>query len=464
MRRFDLETSFIRHVVHPVWARRDHPAFARYLRQFQETQYLSKIALAELQRGQVRNLLHHAFDHCAFYRQRIEEAKLRPADFEDVGCLTALPPLTKTDIQQNMQTMMADNVPESERVPNQTGGSTGAPLQFYVDKERLDSRMASTARHDSWAGFHSGDWVAYLWGARLDMITTPSTWDFLRNRLLYRRIELNTSSISEKDWVKFISEVRRIKPRVMLAYAQSAVLFANYVKDHGISDITFDSIITTSEILFPEQRTLLEEVFAAKVFNRYGSREVSVIASECDEHSGMHVNADALFLELHPDANVQHPSGKILITDMLNRSMPLIRYEIGDIARWADDDECACGRRLPRLQELQGRLTDFLVMPDGSYVSGVALLTWVFADVKELQHVQIVQDAYDRITLRIVPKPSWDASVEKMLRERFARYLHPDVKIVIEQCANVEMAVSGKRRFVINQIPAGASIPVKSRS
>ena len=451
MPRFDLETTFIRHVVHPVWAKRDHPAYARYRKEFERTQYLSKSDLAELQRKRVQQILQHAFDHCTFYRQRFEEAKLRAQDFGDTGCLTALPALTKTDIQRNMSGLLADNVPENERARNQTGGSTGAPLQFYVDKERLDSRMASTARHDSWAGFEVGDWIAYLWGARLDMLVTPSAWNRMRNRLIYRRVELNTSSIAEQDWVKFIAEVRRIRPSVMLAYAQSAVLFAKYLREHGISDISFSSIITTAEMLLPGQREFLEETLRGKVFNRYGCRELSVIASECESHRGMHVNADALFVEIEPDESLPAPSGKILITDMMNRSMPLIRYEIEDIASWSNGQECECGRKLPLMTALQGRSTDFLTMPDGRKISGPSL-TLVIADVCELQHMQIVQNAPDHITLRVVPGRNWETGVEERLRQRLALYLDPRMRLTVEKCSELQIAASGKHRFVINEV------------
>src|ERR1700753_935172 len=97
----NLGSSFVRHVVHPLWARRDHPAYKRYLANFQKSQYFNKQQLAELQRAQMRDILNHAYAHCAFYRDRMSAAGLTPKDFDDVACLRALPPLTKTDIQRN---------------------------------------------------------------------------------------------------------------------------------------------------------------------------------------------------------------------------------------------------------------------------------------------------------------------------------------------------------------------------
>jgi phenylacetate-CoA ligase len=450
---FDIESAVVRYILHPLWAIRDHPYYGSYRRQVEAAQFLTPQELKQLQHQRLGELLEHAYFHTQFYRDRLDAAGVKPADFYAPECLRAIPVLTKLDIQQNMQAMTADNVPADRRAKNQTGGSTGMPVQFYVDLERFDSRMASTARHDAWAGYRAGDWCAYLWGARLDMISGQHLWDRLRNRFLYRRIELNTSGISAQDWKVFLAEVRRKRPRVMLAYAQSAVLFAKHVRENDIRDIHFRSIITTSEVLFPEQRRLLEETFQAEVFNRYGSREVSVVASECERHTGLHVNADALLMEIQPDPSIPAPDGKILITDLLNRSMPLIRYEIGDVGRWSET-ACSCGRGLPLLQDLQGRLTDFLVMPDGRQISGVALLTWVFADIRELQHVQIIQDSRDEVKLKIVPGPTYSQTVEGRLRDRLRHYLHSEVKISVELCDEVEISASGKRRFVINRLPS----------
>jgi phenylacetate-CoA ligase len=447
----DLESSFVRHVIHPLWAWRDHPAYKRHLANFRRSQYFNQEQLAELQRTQVRDLLQHAYAHCAFYRDRMQAAGLSPNDFNDIACLRALPTLTKTDIQRNMAGLQADNVPESARQRNQTGGSTGAPLQFYVDKERLDSRMASTVRHDAWANYGPGDWLATLWGARLDLAEDDTFVNRMRNRLLYRSISLNTSAVSEKDWQVFLADVRRFKPRAMLAYAQSAVMFADYVRENKIQDITFDSIITSAEVLLPGQREYLQETFHGTVFNRYGCREVSVIASECEQHRGMHVNADALYVEIEPDPTLPAGCGKVIITDMFNRSMPLIRYEIEDIASWSASQQCPCGRKLPLLNDLQGRSTDFLIMPSGRKVSGPSL-TLVIADVAELQHMQIVQDAADHIILRCVPGKGWSTSVEDTLRRRLGLYVDPGVQTDIEICTELEISASGKHRFVINRL------------
>lgn len=444
-----LSAAVVRTLIYPLWAMRDHPHFFRYRRQFEQSQYFSPDQLRDLQLVRLREMLAWANQESPFYRERITAAGIDPRTMT-LDDFQRLPVLSKRDIQAHRDSLIAQGFPEDQRVKNQTGGSTGSPLQFFVDKERFDSRMASTERHNLWAGMRPGDWYAHLWGARLDQIVDGSLRARLRNELLYRGIELNTSSISDKDWAGFIAGVRRKRPRFLLAYANSAVLFAGYLERNAITDIRFDAIITTAEVLLPEQRTRLETFFGAQVFNRYGCREVSIIASECERHFGMHVNADALFVEVVPDPAVPAGSGKLLVTDLYNRSMPLIRYEIGDVGRWADR-ACACGRGLPVLADVQGRITDFLTLADGRKISGPSL-TLVVADMPDVQQVQFVQKKIDSIVLRVVPGRGYGDSTRQELRKRLGLYLQGVAIMDIEETQNIQSETSGKYRFVVNEM------------
>jgi len=445
----------VRSVIFPVWAVRDHPAYGRYLRQFEHSQYFPLEELRKLQARRLRELLASAAQGSPFYRERLRQAGLAPDDIRQPEDIRALPVLTKKQIQDYGKEMVNAQVPVSHRVRNQTGGSTGSPLQFYVDSERFDSRMASTVRHDRWAGMRPGDWCAYLWGARMDQVLKETFLDRWKNRLLYRRIAMNTSSVSEQDWKDFCVQVERIRPRFMLAYAKAAVQFAKYVREHGLDHIRFESMITTAEVLLPEDREVLESVFRGRVFNRYGCREVSVIASECEAHAGMHVNAEALLVEVVPDQDHPAPNGRILVTDLLNRSMPLVRYEIGDIGQWAAEGRCACGRELPRLADVQGRTTDFLVLPDGRRISGPAL-TLIVADMSDVRQVQFVQRRPDEVILRVVPGNGYGPNTAEELRRRLGLYIQGAAQLSIETTDDIPAEMSGKYRFVVSELDSAA--------
>jgi phenylacetate-CoA ligase len=432
--------------VYPLWTLRDHPAYQRYSREFERSQFLSADELESLQLSRLRRQLIHAYRNIPFYRRSMEAAGITPFEILSLSDLRVLPVLTKRDIQDHKAALLADNVPETRRVRNQTGGSTGSPLQFWVDKERFDSRRASTDRHNQWAGLRPGDWCAQLWGSRLDTggsILPRVTW---RQQLLYRTLTLNTSLVSEADLNGYIDLLHRYRPRHLITYAQAGAMFARHCQKVGAT-VRFDSIITTAEVLQPADRAVIEETFGGRVFNRYGCRELSVIATECEHHTGMHVNADALLLEIDPMPGLPPGLGRVLVTDLLNRSMPLIRYEIGDLATWVEAGPCPCGRSLPRLARIEGRTTDFLRLPDGRLVSGPSL-TLVVGDMREVRQAQFVQPSPNQVRLKVVSGDGYSADTAQELRRRLHSYFRDQVELSILLVNDIPKEPSGKYRFV----------------
>ena len=445
--KYDLSSAFVRNVVHPLWAKSTHPAYARYLREFERNQYLDPEELRKLQMRRLRQQLVAAYRYVPFYRHRMTQAEITPLDIQTHEDLQLLPVLTKRDIQDHQDMLVSSDVPARARERNQTGGSTGSPLQFYVDLERSDSRMASTARHDRWAGLRPGDWTARLWGSILDTGEKPHTTPTWRQNFLYRDLTLNTAAVTDEAMAQYVQLLRRYRPKFMVAYAQAAVVFANFCRTQGIDDIRFESMILSAEMLLPGQRQMLEETFGGKVFNRYGCREVSVIASECEYHTGMHINADALLVEVEPIQNAPAGMGRVLVTDLLNRSMPLIRYEIGDLAN-VEFTQCSCGRSLPLLGAIEGRLTDFLKLPSQKLVSGVALLTFVVAHLREVRQVQFIQHDATHVTLKVVAGPGYGTHTEQELRRRLQPYLEEQIDLTIVLTDHIASEPSGKYRYV----------------
>ncbi|HEX5234141.1 MAG TPA: hypothetical protein VFW25_02295 [Silvibacterium sp.] len=441
------ESALIRKVIYPLWTRRSHPSYLSYARIFKHSQWLPDIELRQLQFRLLRTQLIHAYRHVEFYRRRMEEEKITPLDLRSVDDLRMLPVLTKRDIQQHPSELLADNVPAIARDWNQTGGSTGTPVQFWVDRQRFDSRRASTDRHNEWAGLRPGDWCAVLWGSTYELgtVSIPDlTW---RQRILDRSLMLNTSRVSKQDLEDFITLLRRYRPRRLKAYAQSAAMFARYCLENDVDDIRFDSIITSAEVLLPENQILIEQVFRGKVFNRYGCRELSVIASECEHHTGLHVNADALVVEIDPLPGVASGGGRVLVTDLYNRSMPLIRYDIGDVAQWAAGQPCACGRNLPRLANVEGRITDFLQLPDGKLISGPSLALLV-GQMTEILQAQFVQPSPLEIRLDVIPGVGYGAHTVDELTRRLYPYFRGQVRFSVRAVTRIASEISGKFRFV----------------
>jgi phenylacetate-CoA ligase len=440
--------AFISKVVYPLWARRDHPAYSRYLKEFERNQYLDSAELEKLQMRRLRQQLIHAYRYVPFYRLRMNEAGITPLDIQTREDLRQLPVLTKRAMQDHQDMLVASDIPAGDRTENQTGGSTGSPLQFYVDLDRWDSRMASTDRHNRWAGLRPGDWYAQLWGSRFDVGDHPDPEPRWRQKFLYRNLVLHTAAVTEEAMAQYVQVLRRYRPRYMVAYAQSAALFAEFCQAEKITDIRFEGMIVSAEMLLPGKRELIEETFGGKVFNRYGCREVSVIASECEFHDGLHVSADTLLVEVEPGPNLPAGMGRVLVTDLLNRSMPLIRYEIGDLASLRTTTGCACGRSLPLIGEIQGRTSDFLCLPSGRMIAGPSLAL-LAADMRDVRQVQFIQSGDPKhVTLKVVAGQGYSSLTEQELRRRMQPYLEGASQLTIARADSIPSEPSGKYRFV----------------
>jgi phenylacetate-CoA ligase len=268
---------------------------------------------------------------------------------------------------------------------------------------------------------------------------------------------MNTAHLTEEKLTQFYQEMCRFQPKVIQAYARSAALFARFLEARGLKPPPLRSVVTTAEVLEDEDRTVIENTFGCPVFNRYGCREVSVIASECAERRGLHVMAEGLILEIVRGGRPADPGqdGEILVTDLMNLAMPLIRYRIGDVAAW-DPTPCLCGRGLPKLQRVAGRATDFLVGRDGRLVSGPFLTLAAVGKRPSLGQLQIRQERIGAVRFRIKPGPRFqDPGDVDFLRETARTYLGEDTDVDWELVADLPSEPSGKYLFCQSSVAPG---------
>lgn len=448
----DLFGLFSRHIVAPLWAGRDHSPYLRVLRDLERTQYLAGEEIRELQLAKLRKLVEYAYTHTPFYRERLTNAGYHPGDSFTFADYAQLPVLTKKDIQEHLDTLRSREFPKDKLIANLTGGSTGSPLKFYHDPPRLESRKAATWRHNQWAGYRIGDKAGILWGMPRDINAKPSLKAAIRKRLLDRILVLDTSSITEEKMREFHAQLLRFRPRVILAYADSLHLFARFLDQAGLTPPPVVGIITSAEILFAEHRATIERVFGAPVFDRYGCREVSIIASECAEHQGMHINAENLLLEIERPAGDQLPEtpGEIIITDLENKGMPFLRYRVEDMGRLLEGP-CPCGRGLPRLELAAGRTTEFLVTPSGKLVSGAALTVLLVARTPGVRQAQLVQERQDELLIRVV-RNNEAGFDEQIMRRKVLDFFGEQMTISFEYPDTIPRTASGKYRFSISRV------------
>ncbi len=446
--------AFVRYVSDPVlqwkWGNR---GLSRHSRELARSQFLARPELEALQFRRLRRLLEHAYDRSPFYRRRFLAAGVVPGNIRSLEDLRRLPVLEKHDIQDHLESMVADGWPQEDLLLDHTGGSTGAPLAFYSSRERRCWGQAATRRHNGWAGWGIGDRVAYVWGAPRDL--PARSW---RSQLVVAlsgpQIFLDTGHIDESRMVAFREALIRFRPEIIQAYARSLALFARFLRSRGLDQPRIQAIVTSAEVLDPADRALIEDVFGCEIFNRYGCREVGVIASECPAHTGLHTASEGLLIEVVRGDDPMPPgeSGSILVTDLLNLAMPLIRYRIGDMGAW-EEGPCRCGRGLPRLREVAGRVTDFLVGSDGRLVSGVFLATYVVARRPGLGQVQIRQEERGKVLYRIKAGSNFRERDDlEYLAAETRRYLGEGTLVDWEFAADLGPEPSGKYVFSRSEV------------
>ncbi len=443
-----------RHLVFPLLRWKNRNGDLKYITETERAQYLPAAELARRQLEQLRRLLLHAGANCPFYAERFSAVGFDPAALTSLTELRRLPLLARSDVQRHRAALVARNLPEEDRIENQTGGSSGSPVKFFLSRDSRYRRIAATLRHDRWAGLEPYHKAAAIWGHPRDLQAQQSLSDRIRDSLYCRRVICDAGAITEGTLSEFVDRLDRERPTTYVAYANAIFLLARYIRQRQLAHYHHPrSIITSAEVLTAEQRQLIEEVFGARVFNRYGSREFSVIASECEQHRGMHIAADRLLVEVVRGERACRPGevGEIVITDLYNDAMPFIRYRIGDIGMLLDGD-CTCGRTLPRMEVVGGRVTDFIVTPEGTAVSGAAMTIHFVARVPGIAQAQLVQKARDHVVLRLVADPAFGEESRRMIAAEGVRFFGPHMRLEIEPVDVIPAETSGKHRFSISEI------------
>lgn len=460
----DFHATLIRTVIGPLWAGWERSPYLRRFRQLGRTQFDDHQAVREQQWAALRSMVAHAYDTVPFYRERFDRVGMRPSDVRGPSEYRALPVLTKADIRAHGPELVSSRYDRSQLRRKTTSGSTGVSLEVWVDEDSMQWKRARTLRSDEWSGWRFGESVARVWG-NPDYL--QHGWrGKLRNSLLDRARYLDTLKMDEAAMSSFARSLIREPPSLVFGHAHSIYLLAEYLRATGAEAIRPRGIISTAMVLHPWQRRVIEEVFDCKVTNRYGCEEVSLIACECERHEGLHINSDGVYVEIEREGRPAEPgeAGQVVVTDLTNRGMPMLRYQVGDVAV-PTDRICSCGRGFPMLQQIEGREADYVVTARGELVSGISLTENFAMLVPGVAQIQILQEAVDRFVFRIVRGadfgPASEEKIASLVTERFGE----PTTYECEYVERIPQEPSGKYRFCISKVSnpftclAGASGP-----
>ena len=427
-----------------------------YLDTLNQTQWLTVDQMRELQDEKLRRLVRHAYRNVPYYRARMNERGLTPEDIRTQADLAKLPFLTKDDIRGHLHfDIMSEDHDKSQVLRISTSGSTGEPFVCYADRAQLEFRWAATLRSQEWTGYRFGDRCTRLWHQTLGM-TKSQVAKELADAAFSRRKFIPVFEMRDEALAEMIRQISDWEPVLLDGYAEALNLLAQYIKEHGGLERRPRAVMSSAQMLPAQSRRIIEEAFGCHVFDKYGSREFSGIAYECEAHAGHHVVAEGYIVEILRDGRPAAPgeTGEVVITDLNNYCMPFIRYRIGDLAVAMDPAKpCACGRGLPRIGDIDGRVQSIIRGLDGRYLPG----TFFCHYLKDFDHAfklyQVLQEEVGAIVFKVVKGSRYSDDVLDEVLRTFRHYLGEEMRIDVQFADGIEMVHTGKRLASVSRLP-----------
>lgn len=419
----------------------------RHLEELERTQWLSFEQLRVMQFAKLQQVVKHAYEHVPYYRELYKRLDIHPEDIKTGADFERLPFLTREDVNNNLDALISTDARGRVQLDS-TGGSTGQPMHFFVDKAFHWWDAALEFRGRGWYGVREGDKIAWVWGAQRDM----HTWGWkarLKARLQQNRY-LNAFDMTETKMQQFAEMLVRWQPAMFRAYASALALLADYIQAHHIRGITPKLIETTAEKVTGPQRELLERVFQCKVADWYTAREMGTIGFQCPA-GGLHI-CETRYLEVIANNRVVPPGelGEVAITSLTQYAMPFIRYKIGDMAI-AEAGMCECQRGLPWLREVVGRLQDFLVTTDGHFVHG-GYFPHTFRQWSQIARYQVFQPDKNHLEVRLVCRRNGDLDWLDEVRAELHTRFGADMQISLQLVDDIKLTPAGKHRVIISKV------------
>lgn len=400
--------------------------------------------------GQKRNdLFLHAYEHNKYYHQIFNHIGLIHDGEVDPSRIPDIPVLTKDIIRKNQQKLISDDYLTRKWFYNSSGGSTGEPVRLMQDDIYLRWRNATNYYY--YKNILGIDEPAVkkvlLWGSERDIFKGSVGFKAKVQNWISNTVLLNTLRMTEQDIERYINTINSIKPEIVRGYAASLYELCRYAEKKKLPIYTPKIIISTAESLSDGMRETIQSSFGTKVYNFYGSREVSNLAGECKEglmHPFMFWNYQEI-LDSQNQPVKMGEEGKIVVTNLFNYSMPLIRYEIGDMAILGPE-ECSCGNILPTVEKITGRVTDNFALKNGTTIHGGYFRRLFFTE-DWVEKFQIIQEDYDKIRLVIVARGEVSGNCKLDINAKIRLVMGQDCKIKWDFVDDIPKTPSGKYMY-----------------
>lgn len=419
--------------------------------------------MLRVESGKLLRLLMHASASVPYYRDLFLGAGLLGGNGCDESRFAMLPLLTKDIIRKEFDRLVSSDLSDNRIDPNSTSGSSGSPLSFYTDLRSKCFRKGAVTRNRKWIGIRRGDPIVHLWGSPIDADKASALRGKLHG-LVTRELFLSAYHLRDEDMLDYAGRIRKFRPRLLVGYPSILQAFGTFCVSRGISFPSLRAIVCSAESLFDDQRDRIERFFSVPVYNRYGCREVGDIAHEVPGVRGLVVNSDRVLVEIldyEGRSCAPGETGEIVITDLDNYGMPLIRYRIGDRGAWSDVEGRKKGLPYPVLKLVEGRVLDVVVTPDGNHIGGT-YWTILFRQRPGIAIFQVVQRRVDGVNVRYVRADGVTHVDERYFREKIQELCGAAFNVEFEVVDSIAPDATGKFRIVVSEVSGVAPAATQS--
>lgn len=439
---------FIERALYPAMEALKGNRVRQYLAEMKQTQYMTKDEIQAIQNARLKKLLHTCVASVPAYQNlHISDDDIEKDPF---SVLRQIPILKKGDFQKNPTLFINTEYDKSLMIPNSTGGSTGEPLKFFMDRYDVEHYEAARWRGLLWHGITFGSRSVMIWGNPIELSTNKQMVARFKDNFLKNRTIISAYDLTQNEVNKYISFLNRYQPEYIYGYATALYTFAQLLLPikEKLKLRNIKAAVSTSETLHDYQREVIREAFGCPVANEYGARDAGILAYECP-CGNLHITAENVIFEV-VDPITYEPvpdgqSGVVITTDLNNLAMPRLRYLLGDTATLSVKQDCPCGVTLPIVESLDGREDTIFKLADGKLVHG-NFINQLSRKYKSIAQFQLIQTDIHHATLKLVMKESLDRTEITPFKEDIMEFL-PGVTIDVKIVSKIAPSRSGKIRY-----------------
>lgn len=432
--------------------------YKQFVAELDKSQWWSREDLEAYQNERLRALIKFCAEEVPYYQEVFASLRLKAEDFRAAADLAQLPILEKETVRNSPEQFVPRRFKE-KMVSQTTGGTTGTPLRYFVTPSAVQYNYAVyETRFRNWAGVKFGERMASINGKAIVPIETSAA-PFWRYNLAFNQLYLSAYHLSDKNLPSYIRRLQDFKPKVIVGYVSTVHTIARYIIDNKLSGlIRPKAVLASSETLFDWLREDIEAAFQCKVFDGYSLGELVAFISECEAGS-LHISPEYGVIEtVEIDGNLE-----MICTGLANYAMPLIRYRTSDIVEPAKTQTCSCGRQLPLVQAILGRIDDRVVTPEGTIV-GPAPLSLAFQSVRNLKDAQICQNTPRAITLSISVTDAFSEADEQFMLGELRKRLGHTLQIELLRVPEITRTSAGKQRLIISKLKTNSQSQIMRAS